>query len=65
MRLERPSSRRSEKSAGFRGFGAWNSGTTAVSEVLLTSVEADAKRTGNELADRIILAYRERGWLPD
>ena len=40
-------------------------GTTAVSEVLLTSVEADAKRTGNELADRIILAYRERGWLPD
>jgi hypothetical protein len=40
-------------------------GTTSVSELLLTTVEADAKRTARELADRIVLAYRERGWLPD
>ena len=40
-------------------------GTTGVSEMLLTSVEADAKRTARELADRIIRAYRERGWLAD
>lgn len=38
-------------------------GTTAASELLLTSVEADAKRTAGEIADRIIRAYRERGWL--
>jgi hypothetical protein len=38
-------------------------GTTAVSELMLTSVEADAKRTARELADHIIRAYRERGWL--
>lgn len=40
-------------------------GTTGVSELLLTSVEADAKRTADEIADRIIRAYRERGWLAD
>jgi uncharacterized protein DUF4410 len=40
-------------------------GTTGLSEILLTSVEADAKRTARELADRIVRAYRERGWLPD
>lgn len=40
-------------------------GTTGVSELLLTSVEADAKRTAREIADRIIRAYRERGWLAD
>jgi len=40
-------------------------GTTGISEMLLTSVEADAKRTARELADRIIRAYRERGWLAD
>lgn len=39
-------------------------GTTGISEVFLTSVEADAKRTGREIADRILRAYRERGWLP-
>jgi len=44
---------------------AMAAGTTAVSELFLTSVEADAKRTGNELGERIIRAYRERGWLPD
>lgn len=40
--------------------------TTAVttgSELFLTSVEADARRTGDEIAERIIRAYRERGWL--
>jgi hypothetical protein len=37
--------------------------TTGISEGLLTSVEADARRTGSELADRIVRAYRERGWL--
>jgi len=40
-------------------------GTTGISELMLTSVEADAKRTARELADRIIRAYRERGWLAD
>jgi hypothetical protein len=40
-------------------------GTTGVSELLLTSVEADAKRTAGEIAERIIRAYRERGWLAD
>jgi hypothetical protein len=40
-------------------------GTTTVSELMLTSAQADAKRTAREIADRIILAYRERGWLPD
>jgi hypothetical protein len=40
-------------------------GTTTASELLLTSVEADARRTARELADRIIRAYRERGWLAD
>jgi hypothetical protein len=40
-------------------------GTTAASELLLTSVEADAKRTAREIADRIIRAYRERGWLAE
>jgi hypothetical protein len=40
-------------------------GTTGVSELLLTSVQADAKRTGREIADRILRAYRERGWLAE
>jgi hypothetical protein len=40
-------------------------GTTGVSELFLTSVQADARRTGGELADRVIRAYRERGWLAD
>jgi hypothetical protein len=40
-------------------------GTTGVSELFLTSAEADAKRTAREVADRIVRAYRERGWLPD
>ncbi|RIL07740.1 MAG: hypothetical protein DCC71_01895 [Proteobacteria bacterium] len=38
-------------------------GTTGVSEIFLTSVEADAKRTAREIADRILRAYLERGWL--
>lgn len=36
---------------------------TGASERLLTSVQADAQRTAEEIADRIIRAYRERGWL--
>ncbi|HVP28210.1 MAG TPA: DUF4410 domain-containing protein [Myxococcota bacterium] len=40
-------------------------GTTSVSELFLTSAEADAKRTARELADHIVRAYRERGWLAD
>jgi hypothetical protein len=40
-------------------------GTTAISEGLLTSVQADARRTGEEIAERILRAYRERGWLAD
>lgn len=38
---------------------------TAGSELFLTSVQADARRTGEEIADRVIRAYRERGWLAD
>ena len=40
-------------------------GTTGVSELLLTSVQSDAKRTGDAIAERVVRAYRERGWLPD
>jgi hypothetical protein len=40
-------------------------GTTGVSELFLTSAEADAKRTADELAEHIVRAYQERGWLPD
>ncbi len=40
-------------------------GTTTVSELFLTSAEADARRTGRELAERIVRAYRERGWIAD
>lgn len=40
-------------------------GTTAISEGLLTSVQADARRTADEIGDRIIRAYQERGWLAD
>lgn len=39
--------------------------TTGASELFLTSVQADARRTGDEIADRILRAYRERGWLAD
>jgi hypothetical protein len=39
--------------------------TTGISETMLTSVQADARRTAGELADRIIRAYRGRGWLTD
>jgi hypothetical protein len=38
---------------------------TGATELFATSVEADARRTGEEIADRIIRAYRERGWLPN
>lgn len=38
-------------------------GTTGISEGLLTSVQADARRTGEELARRIRDAYQRRGWL--
>jgi hypothetical protein len=40
-------------------------GATGVNELLLTDVENDAKRIGREIGDRIVLTYRERGWLPD
>jgi hypothetical protein len=39
--------------------------TTGASELFLTSVQADARRTGSEIADRVLRAYRERGWLAD
>lgn len=38
-------------------------GTTTVNELFLTSVEADARRIGREIASRIVRAHRERGWL--
>lgn len=34
-----------------------------VSETLTATVDADAKRTAQELANRLIAAYRQRGWL--
>lgn len=36
---------------------------TTGSELFMTSVAADGRRTGQEIAERIIRAYRERGWL--
>jgi hypothetical protein len=36
---------------------------TTGSELFMTSVAADGRRTGEEIAERIIRAYRERGWL--
>ena len=38
-------------------------GTTTVSELFMTSVEAGARRTAREIADRIEEGYRKRGWL--
>jgi hypothetical protein len=38
-------------------------GTAVASEALLVSVEADAKRAAKAVADRLIQAYKERGWL--
>jgi hypothetical protein len=38
---------------------------TGVSEALLATVEADAKRTAKEVAKKIRKAYVDRGWLPN
>jgi hypothetical protein len=38
-------------------------GTTTVSELFMTSVDAGARRTAREIADRIHEAYEKRGWL--
>lgn len=38
-------------------------GTTTVSEVFMTSVEAGARRTAREIAEKIHEAYVRRGWL--
>jgi len=35
-----------------------------VSEVFLSNVEADAKRTAKEVAKKVREAYKKRGWLP-
>jgi len=40
-------------------------GTTTVSELFMTSVEAGARRTAREIADEIEKAYEKRGWLDD
>jgi hypothetical protein len=40
-------------------------GTTTVSELFMTSVNAGARRTAREIADKIEEAYEKRGWLPD
>jgi len=37
---------------------------TGVSEALVGTIEADAKRTAKEVAKKVEKAYRERGWLP-
>jgi hypothetical protein len=37
---------------------------TGVSEALLGTIEADAKRTAKEVAKKVEKAYRDRGWLP-
>jgi hypothetical protein len=39
-------------------------GTAVGSEVLLVSVEKDAKRATEAVADRVIQGYKARGWLP-
>jgi hypothetical protein len=39
-------------------------GTTAFSETFTATVEADAKRTADQLAEKIRKAYVKRGWLP-
>jgi hypothetical protein len=39
-------------------------GLAVGSEVLLVSVEKDAKRAAKAVADRLIQAYKARGWLP-
>lgn len=38
--------------------------STGLSEALMSTVEADAKRTATEVAKRIREAYEARGWLP-
>ena len=40
-------------------------GTTTVSELFMTSVNAGARRTAREIADKIEESYEKRGWLPD
>jgi hypothetical protein len=40
-------------------------GTTTVSELFMTSVEAGARRTAREIADKIEEGYKKRGWLED
>jgi hypothetical protein len=37
---------------------------TGASELLLATVEADAKRTAKEVAKKVKKAYQNRGWLP-
>jgi hypothetical protein len=44
---------------------AVTAGTTTVSELFMTSVNAGARRTARENADTIEEAYEERGWLAD
>ncbi len=40
-------------------------GTTTVSELFMTSVNAGARRTAREIADEIVKGYEKRGWLAD
>ena len=40
-------------------------GTTTVSELFMTSVDAGSRRTAREIADEIEEAYKKRGWLED
>jgi len=42
---------------------AVSGGTTLVSETFLQTVEADARRTAKEIADRVASYYKERGWI--
>jgi hypothetical protein len=38
-------------------------GTAVANEALLVSVEKDAKRAAKAVSERIIQAYKDRGWL--
>ena len=38
-------------------------GTTAASEMLDATVKADAQRTAKKIAEKIVEAYKKRGWL--
>jgi hypothetical protein len=43
---------------------AISAGSAGVSEAVLNTVQADARRTADKIASKIVDAYKKRGWLP-